>query len=213
MRARELPSEAESRFSLAEEFRFAFRTGIVLFASVLSFSLSPSVLTAQVQPAGSRRDSGAEPKALRSLRTFEPSYIDATISPCQDFYRYACGEWIKANPVPADEERVFIAGQMNDRNFYLLYTELRQAAASPATPLQRKYGSFFRACMDADQADKLGVMPLQPTIAAIRSLQKKTELASLLSDQRYLVKGFFTITVEQDAKNSQKQLPTIRQAG
>lgn len=31
--------------------------------------------------------------------------MDPTVDPCQDFFTYACGGWIKANPVPDGHSR------------------------------------------------------------------------------------------------------------
>ncbi len=147
------------------------------------------------------------------LQAFNTAWIDKAVDPCTDFYRFACGNWLKANPLPADQERIMVFGQMNDRNFYLLYKQLHQAAVSPSTPLERQYGAFFAACMDADQANALGSKPLQPTLQAIDALTDKAQLAAFLSDKRYLGEVFFTFTVEQDDKDAQQQIPTLQQGG
>ncbi len=185
---------------------------VVVMALLLLTSFGPTS-SAQTLPPQTSEPTDSQPTAPRTLHSFDASLIDRTVDPCHDFYKFACGSWTKANPVPGDEERVWISGQMNDRNFYLLYTELKQASVSPATPLQRQYGTFFAACMNVDQANTLGKAPLEPTLTAIQAIADKRELARFLGDQRYLGRGWFTLTVEQDERDSRKQLPTLRQAG
>ncbi len=143
----------------------------------------------------------------------DTSFLDLNVSPCEDFYKYACGGWVKQNPIPSDQERVMVFGQINDRNFYRLYLQLEQAAKSPQTSLQKQYGVFYAACMNTGQAESLGAKPLQPTLAAIDALRNRTQIAGFLGNEDFLGAGFFTLTVEQDDKDAQKQNPTLRQGG
>ena len=106
-----------------------------------------------------------------------------------------------------------VFGQMNDRDFYLLYLQLRQAAEAPETPLQGQYGTFYAACMNVEQANLLGAKPLEPTLAAINALANKAQIASFLGDTSVLGAGLFSITVQQDDKDAQRQNPTLRQDG
>ena len=163
------------------------------------------------------RPSDMEPKEIpvapKALHSFDTAFLDLTTDPCSDFYKYACGGWVKNNPVPPDEERQWVSGQMNDRNFYMLYTQLQQAATTPATPLQKQYGTFFGACMNAEQANALGMKPLQPTLAAIDALHSKSQLAGFLSNRRLLGAGFFTLSVEQDDEDARQQITILRQNG
>src|SRR6201996_8258735 len=80
-----------------------------------------------------------EPKAPIS---FDVSAIDKSADPCTDFYDYACGNWRKNNPIPADQVRWGRFNELAERNRYLLYVDLKNAAEDPKTPLQKKYGDF-----------------------------------------------------------------------
>lgn len=43
---------------------------------------------------------------LPSTPSLEMKFVDKAIDPCIDFYKYACGQWNKLNPIPADLDAV-----------------------------------------------------------------------------------------------------------
>src|SRR5271170_3312078 len=145
----------------------------VLPASVLlaaaSFAFAPTA-SAQNAPtnfslAGMDDAAPAPPKSVRSL---DLTAIDKTADPCTDFYQYACGNWIKDNPVPGDQTRWARSFSMlQERNRYLLWQELDAAAKDPKTALQKKYGDFYASCMNTALVDKEGLAPLAPAFKEI----------------------------------------------
>jgi putative endopeptidase len=146
---------------------------------------------------------------------FDLSAIDKTADPCTDFYKYACGNWLVKNPVPPDQVRWGRFNELAERNTYLLYAELKNAAEAPKTPLQKKYGDYFASCMNVELADTLGAKPLQPALDRIATLHDKSQLAATVADlQREFALGtFYALYVQQDQKDSSQQIASTRQAG
>src|SRR6266581_4564857 len=75
-------------------FRFvnARRLSALAFAAVLA-----------ALPAQSQTAAPAAPATVPELRVFDPSLVDKTIDPCDNFYRFSCNGWFKRNPLPADQ--------------------------------------------------------------------------------------------------------------
>jgi putative endopeptidase len=154
----------------------------------------------------------SEPKKPISL---DLSAIDKTADPCTDFYQYACGNWKKSNPIPADQTRWGRFNELAERNNYLLYNDLKVAADNPKTPLQKKYGDYFAACMNVDLAEKLGAKPIEPVLNAIAAWNDKKKLASLIeeTEKNYALGFFFDFRSSQDQKDSTQQIGDLDQAG
>jgi len=153
--------------------------------------------------------------APRKPQIFDLSAIDTTADPCVDFYQYACGNWRRNNPIPPDQTRWGRFNELAEYNNYLLYTDLKAAADSPRTPLQKKYGDFFAACMNSDLADRLGAKPIQPMLQTIAAWNDRRKLATLFGnmEDKYATGYFFSFGSDQDQKDSTQQIGELDQAG
>lgn len=146
---------------------------------------------------------------------FDLSAIDKTADPCMDFYRYACGNWVKNNPIPADQVRWGRFNELADRNTYLLYSDLKAAADAPKSPLQKKYGDYFAACMDVDRVNSVGAKPLQPELTEIADLKTSKDLAAfnVQAVEKFGGGEFFPVYVQQDQRDSRQQIAVTLQGG
>jgi len=147
--------------------------------------------------------------------SFDLSAIDKTADPCTDFYKYACGNWKKNNPIPDDQVYYGRFDQLNEHTLYLLYQQLTAAAAAPQTPMQKQYGDYFAACMNKPLADELGTKPVQPILQAIAAWQSRAGFATFMGsmEKKYAIGFFFDFGNEQDQKDSTKQIGAIDQGG
>lgn len=111
------------------------------------------------------------------------SSMDRTADPCVDFYRYACGGWLKNNPIPPDQARWDVYSKLANENQRFLWGILEQA--SKPTPgrsaIETQIGDYFAACMDEASREKAGVAPLQPVLDAIAGLKSIQDIAAFLA--------------------------------
>jgi len=158
----------------------------------------------------------SKPAPPQAIKSFDLSAIDKTADPCTDFYQYACGNWVKDNPIPPDQVRWARSfSLLGERNRYLLWQELDAAAKSPKTSLEKKYGDYFAACMNTGLVNEKGPEPLDPVFKRIADLKDAQHLSMLIGE--LAAQGspapLYRFNVGQDEKDSSKEIAEISQGG
>ena len=117
--------------------------------------------------------------------------MDKSVNPCEDFYRYSCGGWIKNNPIPPDQARWDVYGKLAHENQRLLWGLLEQTSkpAAARTKVQQETGDYFAACMDEPAIEKAGWQPLKPVLDEIAALKSLKELTALVSREHLQLQG------------------------
>ncbi len=147
---------------------------------------------------------------------FDIADLDTTCKPCQDFFHYVSGGWIKRNPIQPEYATWGRFNALQNHNQEVLRQILEAAAASKSAPgsIEQKIGDFYSACMNTEAIEAAGIKPIEPElerIAAIGNLaQLEDEVARLQSQGTRVLFGFGS---EQDDKDSQQVIGAANQGG
>ena len=160
----------------------------------------------------------ALPAAALSLGEggFSPADMDKSVSACQDFYQYAVGGWLRANPIPADYPSWGAFNELNERNREALHQILERLAKSdaPASSNERKLGDFYASCMDEAAIEAQGARPLADELKRIDAIKALPELTAEISRlQTYGVNAAFQFGSEPDRKDSANVIAAAAQGG
>jgi putative endopeptidase len=147
-----------------------------------------------------------------------PANIDKTVSPCEDFYRYASGNWLKNNPVPAAESRWGSFNELADHNNATQKAILEELARNSGSATKgtnaQKVGDFYAAAMDTVAIEKAGLTYLKPYLDRIAAIKTLPEMQKFLADPKAQAGNvWFGSYVGQDEKISTQYAVQFGQGG
>lgn len=168
-------------------------------ALCLSLGLSTLALVAQSKPG------------------VDPANLDTTVKPCDDFYTFANGGWLKTHSLPADKARYGSFEEVSERNRAILKQILEETSAKATWAkgsVQQKVGDFYASGMNEAAIERRGLSPLKPVFQDIEGLKDAKQLPALLAKLHAQgLPGGFGFFVRQDAKASTRYLGYLGQGG
>src|ERR1700712_1466735 len=140
--------------------------------------------------------------------------LDVSVKPQDDFFRYANGGWLAANPVPAAYSRWGAFSEVEDFNRAALHKILDHAATVQKPGLEKQVGDFYASGMDEAAIDSAGVTPLRTDLEHFSEVRSPAEIQDAIARlHRYGITAGFALGPEPDPKNSTMVIAANGQAG
>ncbi len=134
------------------------------------------------------------------------AYMDTTVSPKDDFFRYVNGKWVDSTEIPGDQTTWGSFNELRkntDSSALALLEKASKDKNLDASSDQAKAVYLYQSIMDTVARNEKGVEPLKPYLDKIETIKNKEDLQKFLTEmQQYGGAGFFGFTVQSDAKDS-----------
>ncbi|AWM13478.1 M13 family peptidase [Flavobacterium sediminis] len=152
----------------------------------------------------------ASEKPVQAKIGINTDYMDTSVSPADDFFRYVNGKWLDKTEIPADRTRWGSFDELRKNTDDDVMAILKEALADKSiTPDsdQGKALSLYKSVLDTITRNKMGVAPLKPYLAKIDEVKNVKDLVALITEMESEGGiGFFGSYVYTDAKDSNRNV-------
>lgn len=158
-----------------------------------------------------------EEKKEEKVAAFDVANLDSEVAPCNDFFHYSGGGWVKNNPIPETESRwgqFNILIEENNKKIRGILEEFSGKEGLKKGSDEQLVGDLYYSAMDSAKIEKDGLKYLTPYFEELAAVSDVNGLVKLMADQEWKgVKTPFGVYVGPDAKNSTMNVLYMSQSG
>jgi putative endopeptidase len=144
------------------------------------------------------------------------SNLETNVTPCEDFYQYACGGWIKSNPLGAEYARFGTFDQLRENNnsqVKSLVEGLQEAKQKPESETW-KIAVLYAMGLDSTKLNKDGFAPVKAELDKIEKIKTEDEVIAMIAEMHLVkISPFFSLYVAADDGNSSMNIVQLYQDG
>jgi predicted metalloendopeptidase len=145
-------------------------------------------------------------------------YIDKNVSPVEDFFGFANGQWLESTPIPADKARYgafdILADQAQEDVKAIVLESGNSAVAKTAGTEAQQISDFYLSFMDIETLEQRGLTPLKTYWAEIGQLQNPAAISEYFAiASRRGVRTPLSFYIDTDEKNPQQYMAYFNQSG
>lgn len=155
-------------------------------------------------------------KDAAKVEAIDLANLDTAVAPGTDFYLYACGGWIKNNPLKPEYSRFGTFDQLRDDNQEQLRSLIEELGTTPQQEgtVGQKIGMLYAMGLDSAKLNAGGFEPIKEQLAEISKIATKADVSRMVATlQKEGMAPFFILYVGADEKNSSMNIVQLYQSG
>ena len=167
-----------------------------------------------VIPALLGLSANAQKEASKKTPGINVPFMDKSVKPNDDFFKFVIGTWLKNTEIPADKTRWGSFDELRQNTDKDALAILKEAATNPKYKSNTDQGKaiiMYKAAMDTVARNKQGITPLTPYLAKINAVKNIKDLQKLMMETEAQGGGvgFFGVGIGADEKNSNRNVVSV----